>query len=126
MTQAARLEVAAQTGRSVRRLHAVDPERLAAIDKGERWNALVDRRRREVLPELFDRGLIAPSIVPELEAVLDGALAASRSATQVVVHGDLNAEHLLLEECNDRWTVSALIGFGDARIGMSDYEWMPL
>ena len=124
--QAALLEVAAQTGRMIRRLHAVDPEPLAAIDKGERWDALVDRRRREVLPELLDRGLIVPGIVPELQALLDEAVAASRTAAQVVIHGDLNAEHLLIEERNERWNVSALIDFGDARIGVSSYEWMPL
>ena len=126
MTQAALLEVAAQTGRMVRRLHAVDPEPLAAIDKGEGWDALVDRRRREVLPEMIERGLIVPGIAPELEALLDEAVAASRAAARVVVHGDLNAEHLLMEERDGRWNVSALIDFGDARIGVPDYEWMPL
>ena len=126
MTQAALLEVAAQTGRMIRRLHAADPEPLAAIDKGERWDVLVDRRRREVLPELLDRGLIVPRIVSELEALLDEAVAASRTAAQVVIHGDLNAEHLLIEERNGRWNVSALIDFGDARIGVPSYEWMPL
>ena len=126
LTQAARLEVAAQTGRMIRRLHAVDPELLGAIDKDERWDALVDRRRRDVLPELIDRGLIVPSVAPELEALLDQAVAASRTAGRVVIHGDLNAEHLLMEERNGRWDVSALIDFGDARIGVPDYEWMPL
>ena len=126
MTQEALLEIAAQTGRVIRRLHALDPEPLAAIDKGEGWAALVDRRRREVLLELLDRGLIVPGIAPELEGLLDEAVAASRTAAQVVIHGDLNAEHLLLEERNGRWDVSALIDFGDARIGVPDYEWMPL
>ncbi|MDE0222876.1 MAG: aminoglycoside phosphotransferase family protein [Spirochaetaceae bacterium] len=126
MSKAALLEVAAQTGRVIRQLHAVDTEPLAAIDKGEGWDALVDRRRREVLPELLDRGLIVSRIVPELEALLDEALAASRTAGRVVIHGDLNAEHLLIEERDGRWSVSALIDFGDARIGAPDYEWMPL
>ena len=56
LKQAALMEVAAQTGRMARRLHAVDPEPLAAIDKGERWDALVERRRREVLPEVLEPG----------------------------------------------------------------------
>ena len=126
MSKAALMELAAQTGRVIRRLHELAPEPLAVVDKGERWDALVHRRRREVLPELLDRGLIVPGIVPELQALLDEAVAASRAASLVVVHGDLNAEHLLLEERNDRWDVSALIDFGDARIGVPDYEWMPL
>ena len=126
MTQAALLEVAAQTGRVIRRLHAIDPDPLAAIDKGERWDTLVDRRRREVLPELLDRGLIVPGIVPGLQALLDEASAASRTGGQVVIHGDLNPEHLLIEERDGRWNVSALIDFGDARIGAPCYELMPL
>jgi hygromycin-B 7''-O-kinase len=125
LTRQALLEMAAQTGRIVRRLHAVAREPLAAIDKGETWDALVQRRRRQVLPELIDRRLIAPHVAGELEAVLDDALVASRTVPHVVVHGDLNAEHLLLEEAG-RWIVSALIDFGDARIGVPDYEWMPL
>ena len=120
------LEVAGQTGRLLRRLHAVDPEPLAAIDRGERWDALVDRRRRAVVPEMIDRGLIVPAVAPALEELMDEALAASRTAPRVVVHGDLNAEHLLLERRNGRWTISALLDFGDARIGVPDYEWMPL
>ena len=126
LTRQALLEVAAQTGRMVRNLHAIDPESLAAIDKGESWDALVSRRRREVLPELVDRGLIVPAVVPELEKLLDEALAASRTAPAVVVHGDLNAEHLLLDERGGKRTISGLIDFGDARIGVPDYEWMPL
>ena len=126
MSKEALLEVAARIGRVIRRLHAIDPDPLAAIDKGERWDALIDRRRRDVLPELLDRGLIVPGIAPDLEALLDEAVAASRAAVQVVVHGDLNAEHLLMEERNGRWNVSALIDFGDARIGVPDYDWMPL
>ena len=58
--------------------------------------------------------------------MLDEALAASQHAPLVIVHGDLNAEHLLLDERGGRWTMSGLIDFGDARIGVPDYEWMPL
>ena len=126
LTRQALLEMAAQTGRIVRRLHAVAREPLAAINKGESWDTLLDRRRRQVLPELVDRESIVPAIVPELERLLDEAMAASRTAPRVVVHGDLNAEHLLLDKRGGRWTVSALIDFGDARIGVPDYEWMPL
>ena len=61
-----------------------------------------------------------------LQALLDEASAASRTARRVVIHGDLNAEHLLIEERGGRWNVSALIDFGDARIGVPCYEWMPL
>jgi len=126
LPRAALLDVAAQVGRAVRRLHAVDPRPLAAIDKGEAWPALVQRRRRRVLPELIERGLIEARVAGELEALLEQALAAARNVRHVVVHGDLNAEHILLQERAGRWTVAALLDFGDARIGMRDYEWMPL
>jgi hygromycin-B 7''-O-kinase len=120
------LKIAGHTGRLLRRLHAVDLEPLVGIDNGERWESLVHRRRRRVVPELIDMRLIEPAITPALEQLLDEALAASQTAPRVVVHGDLNAEHLLVEQRDGSWTVSALIDFGDARIGVSDYEWMPL
>ena len=126
LPRAALLDVAAQVGRAVRRLHAVDPQPLATIDKGEAWPALVQRRRRRVLPELIERGLIAARVAGELEALLEQALAEARNVRHVVVHGDLNAEHVLLEERAGRWTVAALLDFGDARIGVPDYEWMPV
>ena len=118
LARAALLEVAAQTGRMVGRLHA--------IDKGESWEALVLRRRRQVLPELIDRNLIVPRVARELETLLDEALVAAHTVPHVVVHGDLNAEHVLLEQRVGRWIVAALLDFGDARIGVPDYEWMPL
>ena len=123
---AALRDVAAQTGRAVRRLHAVDPQPLAAIDKGEAWPALMQRRRRRVLPELIERGLVEARVAGELGALLEQAQAEARSVRHVVVHGDLNAEHVLLQERAGRWTVAALLDFGDARIGVPDYEWMPL
>ena len=92
LARAALLEIAAHTGRTVGRLHAIDPRPLAAIDRGESWEALV----------------------------------AAHTVPHVVVHGDLNAEHVLLEQRVGRWIVAALLDFGDARIGVPDFEWMPL
>jgi hygromycin-B 7''-O-kinase len=120
------LNIAGQTGRLLRRLHAIDREPLVSIDNGERWEALVDRRRRAVVPEMIDKRLIEPAIAPALEELLDEAVAASQAAPRVVVHGDLNAEHVLVEQRSGCWTVATLIDFGDARIGVADYEWMPL
>ena len=120
------LKIAAQTGRMVRAIHAVDRLPLAGIDKGEPWDTLIQRRRRQVLPELIGRRLITAPVAAELAAILDEVVAAARGLPRVVVHGDLNADHLLLEERNGGWVVSALIDFGDARIGVRDYEWMPL
>jgi len=68
----------------VRRLRAADLEPLAMIDAGERSDALLDCRRRQVLPELLDPGLIVPGIAPELEALLDNALAPSETATHEI------------------------------------------
>ena len=51
---------------------------------------------------------------------------AARSAPRVVVHGDLESDHILLTRTNDEWSVSSIIDFGDARVGVRDYEWIPL
>ena len=49
----------------------------------------------------------------------------------VLVHGDITEDHLYFTQRNikneaEKWTVSALIDFGDARIAPEQYEWIPL
>ena len=57
---------------------------------------------------------------------MDDTIDDSRSAPRVVVHGDLESDHVLLSKENGEWRVSSIIDFGDARVGVRDYEWMPL
>ena len=112
------LGIASEVGAVVRALHLTDVRLFDDIDAGESWEALVDRRRREALPELTDAGVITPGVAE--------ALAGSSQTPHVIVHGDLESDHVLLERSGGEWAVASIIDFGDAKVGLRDYEWMPL
>ena len=120
------LDIASRVGLVVRALHQTDVGPFDGVDGGESWDDLVDRRRREVLAELVDSGVVAPGVAKPLADILDEAIAGSRDVPRVVVHGDLESDHILLQRTGGEWTVAALIDFGDAKVGVRDYEWMPL
>ena len=126
LSQAEVLSIAAQTGTVTKALHETDVDKLEGADAGETWDALVHRRRRQVLPELVSRGLITSGVTEMLAEILDNTIDESMSRPRVVVHGDLESDHVLLSTVNGEWRVSSIIDFGDARVGVRDYEWMPL
>ena len=118
--------IAAKIGAVTKALHQTDIGKLEGADAGETWSDLVNRRRREVLPELIDHGLVTTNVTKTLAEIMDDAINESRSRPRVVVHGDLESDHVLLSRTDREWRVSAIIDFGDARVGVRDYEWMPL
>ena len=120
------LGIASQVGSVARALHETDVRLLGGIDAGEPWGDVVDRRRRAVLTELVDKGVIVPEVADTLAGILDDAVAASNGVQRVVVHGDLESDHILLKRESGEWRISSVIDFGDAKIGVRDYEWMPL
>ena len=120
------MSIAAQVGAATRSLHQTDIDKLEGADAGEAWDDLVHRRRREALPDLVERGLITSGVAEALAAILDDVIDKSKPRSRMVVHGDLESDHILLTRLNGEWRVSSIIDFGDARVGVKDYEWMPL
>ena len=120
------LGIASEVGAVVRALLLTDVRLFDDIDAGEPWEALVDRRRREALPELTRAGVITPEVADALAETLDEAIAGSSQTPHVLVHGDLESDHVLLERSGGEWAVASIIDFGDAKVGLRDYEWMPL
>ncbi|MCE2458405.1 MAG: aminoglycoside phosphotransferase family protein [Dehalococcoidia bacterium] len=118
--------IATQVGALTKALHETEIDKLEGSDAGETWDELVDRRRREVLPELVDRGLTTSDVTKTLAGILDDVIDDSGSRPRVIVHGDLESDHVLLSRTDGQWRVSAIIDFGDAWVGARDYEWMPL
>ena len=110
----------------MRALHALDASQIASGATERAWGEVVTERRRAAIDELVQAGVLATAIVGSLESLLDQAIAADRRESRVVVHGDLGADHVLCAPTGDGWGVEALIDFGDARIGVREYEWMPL
>lgn len=120
------LTIASQVGLIARSLHETDVCLLKGIDVGESWDDLIERRRREALTQLADRRVVSPIVVEALAEILDETIVRSKRIPRVVVHGDLESDHILLKREESEWRVSSLIDFGDAKIGVRDYEWMPL
>ncbi len=126
ITRADYLAISRQVGLVVRALHDTDVGPLKGLNTGESWDALVDRRRRNALAELTQTQMIAPGVAEELAHTLDHVLANDSRNPQTLVHGDLESDHVLLNRLDGEWRVTCIIDFGDARIGVPNYEWMPL
>ncbi|MCY4652923.1 MAG: aminoglycoside phosphotransferase family protein [Dehalococcoidia bacterium] len=120
------LSIAAQVGRMTRALHETPLTPLDGINTGESWDDLVDRRRRETPSELVRSGIITSGVADSLLALLEEVAASSMRAPHVVVHGDMESDHILLERAEGTWKIASIIDFGDAKVGVRDYEWMPL
>ena len=120
------MSIAAQVGQMTRSLHETPVNLLEGINTGEAWDDLLDRRGKEALPELTGGEMITPGVAEALGAILEEVIANSKRIPRVVVHGDLESDHILLRRAGSEWRVSSLIDFGDAKIGVRDYEWMPL
>ncbi len=120
------LSIAAQLGYMTRALHDTPLTPLDGIDTGESWGDLVDRRRREASSELVASGIITSGVADALDPILEDVAAGSMRDSRVVVHGDLESDHVLLERAEGTWKITSIIDFGDAKVGVRDYEWMPL
>ncbi len=120
------LSIAAQLGRIVSSLHETDLSLVGDIGAGESWEDLVERRRRDALAELVARGMIAPGVADSLAPILDAGVSGAKRMPRVAVHGDLESDHVLINNIGGEWKITRIIDFGDAKIGVGDYEWMPL
>ena len=120
------LSLAAQLGQIVRALHALDTTQLATDATEQGWANVVVERRRAALSELTEAGVLGTKIVKPLESLLDQAIEADRPESRVIIHGYLGADHVLCAPTDEGWKIEALIDFGDAKVGVRGYEWMPL
>lgn len=118
--------IATQLGGLARSLHELDVSRFANAASEGAWSEVVSRRRRAAAGELVHAGVLEPGVVGSLEALLDEAMAADLVESRVVVHGDLGADHVLCALSEEGWRIETLIDFGDAKIGVREYEWMPV
>lgn len=117
--------IATQLGHTVRRLHELDVSQFADAATERGWSEVVSQRRAAT-GELVAAGMLDTAIVGTLDSLLDDAVAADLEESRVVVHGDLGADHVLCAPSDEGWRIEALIDFGDAKVGVREYEWMPV
>lgn len=120
------VSLAEQLGRIARRLHSLDASRFANAATTQIWSDVVAARRAVAVSELTAAGVLDAGLAGSLSALLDEAIAADLERSRVVVHGDLGADHVLCVPTAEGWRIEMLIDFGDAKIGVPEYEWMPV
>jgi hygromycin-B 7''-O-kinase len=87
----------------------LDARRTACMANHRRWQSLSAR-----LIEQID------DYLPEVETLVD------RVSPPLLLHCDMNADHLLGELIDGRWASSGIIDYGDARVGDFLYELVAL
>lgn len=122
LEHAARKEVARFAGRILRRLHEVPPASPVLKHSADEFPRFLRQRslvcgeehlRRQVLPRHLVRQI--PGYLPAPRELV------GRQGLRLL-HGDLNGDHVLLEQHGDRWRPTGVIDFGDARMGEPLYE----
>ncbi|MGI4730858.1 MAG: phosphotransferase family protein [Janthinobacterium lividum] len=109
----ARVAIAEAVG-LLKALHALNPRAVEPAGVCPRmWSAgqFADRLRDTRLPALASR---APELLPSIEAFL-WRYRTDRAPRDVVLHGDLVSDHLLVDESTGRLT--GIIDFGDVALG---------
>jgi hygromycin-B 7''-O-kinase len=128
VSQTDREEIARSLVRGLRVLHHLSLEGASVLRPG--WEpfatwlgrqhaGLVERHRRwGSLPQRLIEEL--ERFVPPVDVLLD------RSRPPLLLHADMNADHLLGELKEGRWVSSGIIDFGDAKVGDLCYELVAL
>jgi hygromycin-B 7''-O-kinase len=126
LNDADRLAVAAWLGPAVRGIHALPlddagPLRAAWDD----FAAFLAAQRAAATATHAGWGRLPSRLVAQIDTYLSGELL-NRSAPPVLIHADLNRDHVLGELMHGVWRPRGIIDFGDARVGDRMYELVAL
>lgn len=118
----ARKEVAAFAGRVLRRLHEMPPASPVLQHSADEFPEFL--RQRSVLcgEEHLRRQSLPVHLIRQLRDYLPAPRDLVGRQGLRLLHGDLNGDHVLLEQQGERWRPSGVIDFGDARMGEPLYE----
>jgi hygromycin-B 7''-O-kinase len=128
VSDADRLALAAWLGPVVRRIHALPlddagPLRLVWDD----FMAFLAAQRAAAAATHARWGRLPAHLVAQIDDYLpDVDELIERSVTPVLIHADLNRDHVLGERVGDEWRPSGIIDFGDAKVGDRMYELVAL
>ncbi len=121
------LDIAADLGRMVHTLHRIPPEPLLApAGPLEPWERFLKERRKNLAAQNRREGALPLTLLKELPYFLTETLSTMPPSAAVLLNGDLTEDHILLEERDGVWRISALIDFADSLVGPVDYEWAAL
>lgn len=117
-----RLAVAGQSGEIAARLHALTPSAEVAARLRFDWREMLDEQAAEA-PANFVKGGLDPELIAAFPRFLAdaGDLAAE---PHVLLQGDLSAVNLIAEGEGTELRLTALLDFGDARMGPFEHEFI--
>ncbi len=119
--------IAAELGEIVRELHRVPVAPLTSLPHTQAsWQQFVHQRQVEIADPARWAGILPAPVVAEIPEFLASVLTGDKEPPLALLNGDLTEDHILLEQRDGKWRISALIDFGDALVGARDYEWIAL
>jgi hygromycin-B 7''-O-kinase len=112
----------------LRTLHGLPLAAAGPLVAGwDAWAAWLERQRAVCVSNHWAWGTLPPQLLAQIDQYLPAAeQLVDRTRQPVLLHSDLNADHLLVEQREGHWAVSGVIDFGDARVGDALYDLVAL
>jgi len=122
------LSIATTLAEWVRLLHGLTPPDTGPLRADlEGWRGFIDGQIRTAMERHAEDLRSMPHLLAELPDYIAAAEPmVPHGFRPSVLHCDLTADHLLVEEVDGHWRLTGLIDFGDAATGHIDYEWIAL
>lgn len=121
------LEIYSSLGKIVRKIHDTSFSSFSnAKNLPKDWKRFINNRIEECIIENIEKGILTSEVIDEIKPFIEGNNILSLKDDMVLLNGDLTEDHLLLEEYSGNWEISALIDLADGRIGVKEYDWIPL
>lgn len=123
LSDAVKLSLARQQGEIMAALHAL-PVHHAPASLAFDWIEMLTEQRVECLAEMQNAG-VPDALLANLSPYLAEAepLIAADGPT-VLLHGDLDAINLLIEEQNGTWRITGLVDWGDIKLGPAAHDFI--
>lgn len=123
LSQANRLTLARQQGELMAALHAL-PVYHAPPSLAFDWTEMLTEQKAECFQEMQNAG-VPEALLEDLPRYL--AEAEPHLATDgppVLLHGDLDAINLLIEELQGTWRITGLVDWGDVKLGPAAHDFI--
>lgn len=118
----ARVQLAASLGGCIAALQALPVTSL--YDGLPHWPGSWEMQVAGCLDRQLQSG-VSSAWLDQIAAFLDAALPGLKTpCPAVILHADLNPEHLFCQETASGWKVTGMIDFADAMVGHPYYEWV--
>lgn len=109
-----------ELGLLIREVHALPTDGLEAIDC--HWPKFLEKQMANCVEQHQTKGLSA-TLLQQLPAYLDSIKETlPKIKNPVILTGEYTPMNLLVQQINDVWHISGLIDFGDAMLGLPEYD----